>query len=288
MNSFIASHGDLAIEKIAGEESDYEKILAAVESVPFLSLKKLVVVYNLSANQQAVELLDQIAKKVDDRTELIIIESKPDKRSIYYKQLKKITELHEYGELDQNKLADWLVGEATKASAALSNSNAHFLIERSGNNQAALALELEKLVIFNKDISKENIELLITQTYQSTIFNLLDASFAGNPARALKIYDEQRLSKVEPQAIHAMLVWQMHLVALCELAGNKNPSTLASETGLNSYVISKSQQVARRIGREKITKFLSLLRDIDYSSKHQIFNYDEAMRFAIVSLASTD
>lgn len=285
-SSFISEHGDLALERLDGEEVTYEQILGAVESLPFLAAKKMVVVYNLSANKQASENLETLIEKAGDSTDLLIVESKLDKRGVYYKGIKKLKGFEEFNELDEYGLTDWLIKQAEKSGAKLSKSDARYLVERAGSSQAALAHELEKLIQYNPEIARANIELLVNEVPTSTVFNLIDKAFAGDLKAALRIYDEQRAQKVEPQAMLAMLVWQMHVVALCSAAGQKNSSEIASETSLNSFVVGKSQAIAQKMGRTKINKFLELLRDIDYTSKWQTYNYDEAMRFAIVSLAN--
>lgn len=283
--NFVAEHGDLALERLDAEDASYAQILGAVESLPFLASKKMVVVYNLSASKDAAEQLEQLIDRAGDTTDLIIVESKVDKRSVYYKQLKKLKGFEEFNDPDARSLADWLITEAASLGAKLSPGDAQYLVDRVGASQTALASELEKLAQYNTHISRQNIDLLTDQTPTSTIFNLIDTAFSGNLNAALRMYDEQRAQKVEPQAIHGMLVWQMNIVAACSAAGDKNSSQIAAETSFNPYVVGKSQTIARRMGRTKISEFLNLLRDIDYTSKHQTYDYDQAMRFAIVSLA---
>jgi DNA polymerase III delta subunit len=205
---------------------------------------------------------------------------------VYYKNLKKIEGFEEFKDPDPSNLHGWLMSQAKMLGANISHVDATYLIDRVGANQTLLAHEVEKLAQYDLRISRANIDLLTEQTPSSTVFNLIDSAFSGNLALALKLYDEQRAQKVEPQAVHGMLVWQMNIVAVCATAGNKNSHEIATETKLNPYVVGKSQNIARRMGREKISEFLKLLRDIDYASKHKTYDYDQAMRYAIVSLAN--
>ncbi len=84
----MQEHGALAVERLDGEEASYEQIIGAVESLPFLAEKKMVIVQDLSANKQAVEALEQIINLAGDTTDLVVVEPHPDKRAAYYKQLK--------------------------------------------------------------------------------------------------------------------------------------------------------------------------------------------------------
>lgn len=287
VNSFVVKHSDLALERVNGPEASYEHVVGAIESLPFLATKKMVVISDLSANKQASEALEKLLERLPETTDLIIVESKLDKRSVYYKQLKKLTDFQEYNELDENQLVDWLVAQAKINKVELGRNDAQYLVQRAGISQTKLAHELEKLIAYDSKISRKSIDLLVDETPASTIFNLLDSAFSGDLNTALKLYQEQRSQRIEPQAIHALLVWQMHAVSVVESAPeNLSPHEIAQTSGMNPFVVQKSQRIARQMGRSKIAQFMSLLRDIDYKSKRETLDYDEALRFVIVSLAS--
>jgi DNA polymerase III subunit delta len=284
---FVHVHGDLALEKLDGEEATYEQVLGAIESLPFLASKKMVVVHDLSANKQAAESFEQLNERAGETTDLVIVEARPDKRSTYFKQLKKLTDFHEFKEMDEAGLAGWLVQEAEIKGGELSRTDAQYLVRRVGINQMRMSRELEKLIHYDAKVTRRTIDLLTDESPSSTIFNLVDSAFSGDLKNALKLYDEQRKQRVEPQAIHGMLVWQMHAVAVTSAApGNITPDQIAKDSGLSPYVVQKSQRIARQMGRQKILEFMKLLRDIDYRGKHEAMDYDEALRFVIVQLAS--
>ena len=286
-DSFVKEHGDLTLEKLDGAEASRDQIIGAVESLPFLADRKMVVVQDLSANQQASESLEQIIERTNDSTDFVIVESKLDKRGIYYKQLKKLSGFQEFNELDEARLADWLVEEAKGRKAVLNKKDAAYLVERVGTDQMRLSRELEKLRQYDPQIGRHSINKLTDENPSSTIFNLIDSAFSGNLAQALRIYDEQRRQKVEPQAIHGMLVWQMHNVAVTAAApSGMNSAEIAKQSGISPFVAQKSQRIARQMGRRKIIDFMELLRDIDFRSKRETLDYDEALRYAIVTLAA--
>lgn len=280
INMFVREHGDLALEKIEAPDVTYNQISGAVESLPFLAAKKMVVLYDLSLNKDAAEKLEDLIKLAGETTDLIIIETKPDKRGVYYKQLKKLTDFQDFTELDESAMANWLIDQAKALNATLTKADANYLVQRVGANQLRLSNELHKLVQYNTVISRNTITLLTDENPTSTIFNLVDSIFAGNTKQAMRIYDEQRQQRVEPQAIHGMLVWQMHAVAIASVA----PAN-TSDSGLSPFVFQKSQRIARTMGRAKILEFMKLLRDMDYRGKHEVFDFDEALRYAILTLA---
>lgn len=285
-DAFVEEHGDLALEKIDASEVTYEQILGAVESQPFLAARKMVVVREVAQNNDAAEKLDILIERAGDDTDLIIVEGKLDKRAAYYKELKKLSNFEEHNETEAGNVTGWVKQQAELLGGEITEQNARYLVDRVGANQMKLSNELTKLVLFDPKVTRQTIDKLTDENPATTVFNLIDAAFSGNLKRALHLYDEQRQQRVEPQAIHAMLVWQLHAVAVAATAPKDlDPRSVAVQSGLNPFVLQKSQRIAQRMGRADIHESLKLLRDIDYKSKRQTIDYDEAIQYAIVRFA---
>lgn len=282
--AFVNKHGGLALERIDAEESDYQAVLDAVQSVPFLSECKMVVVRGMSNLKLDAQQTEQIISSTSESTDLIIYEPLTDKRTAYYKALKAKTEFEEYNDLDPNELVKWLVTETKKLGGDLSFSDARFTVERVGPNQAQLHSELEKLVLYKPKISRESIELLVEPTPQSKIFDLLEAAFSGNKKKALHLYEDQRAQKVEPQAILAMVAWQLKLMALAKHGQGRTSAQIAKESGLRPYPVGKAQGLASKISEKRISEMVDEALDIDVRGKTTSLDMDEALKTYIVAL----
>jgi DNA polymerase III subunit delta len=256
----------------------------SVGSLPFLTQRKLVILHQPSKQKAFIEHIDAILKEVADTSDVIIIEPKLDKRLSYYKQLKKVTDFREFGELDPNGLARWATEYAKERGGALSAPDARLLIDRVGPYQQLLSSELAKLIAYDSKITKENIELLTEKAPQSTVFELLDAAFSGSAKHAIELYHEQRALKVEPQAIVAMLAWQLHVLALIKTAGGRSADDIAREAKLNPYVVRKTQGLARAIDGTRLKKLLADLLKLDVRSKTSAINLDEALQLYLLQV----
>ncbi|HET9721947.1 MAG TPA: DNA polymerase III subunit delta [Candidatus Saccharimonadales bacterium] len=281
---FIKEHGELAIERIDAEEAEPQAILDAVQSLPFLAARKLVIIRSLGSNKDASGQIEQIIDSAGDSTDLIFYEPSIDKRTSYFKVLKSRTELEDYGELDVQSLAKWLVAEAKNQGGQLGLADANYLVDRVGTDQAQLAAELDKLLIYEPRVSRENIDLLTVRTPQSKVFDLLDAAFAGNKKKALELYEEQRAQKVEPQAIMAMLAWQLRVLALVKFGGQRSPQTIAKEAGMSPYPLIKAQNLARRLDESQIQDLVAEALRIDKLAKTKPIDLDEALKTYITTL----
>lgn len=282
---FVRQHGDLAVEVIDGEEASYEQIISALESVAFLVEKKLVIVQALSSNKEAVEKIEKLIEAAQTGNDLVIVETKLDKRGAYYKYLKKDTDLNEFTELDERELANWLVEEAKARDAKLNFGDAYYLVQRIGANQRVASNELKKLIDYDKQISRSSIDLLTEASPQTNIFNLLDSAFSGDNKKLLKIYDEQRTQGEEPLKIFAMLTWQLHLVALVEAAGDRTDNEIMQASGLKPFTLNKSKSIARRMGRQKIKMTLQRLTQLDKQLKTTSVDADDALKNLLLSIS---
>lgn len=284
VDAFEAEHTDMGLERLDGEEAPYDRMREALESLPFLATRKLVVLNAPSANKEFLEKGVDLLKNLPETTDVIIVEPKPDKRTALYKFLKKSSELQQFNELDENGLARWLVDRAKDSDGNLSQSDARYLVQRVGANQQLLSNELEKLLNYDPKITRATIDLLTDQTPQSTIFDLLDAALGGNTKRALALYEEQRAMKIEPQQIIAMLGWQLHILALVKAGGERDANEIARNAKLNPYVVRKTQGLARNLSLGEVKKLVHYTLVLDIRMKSEPIDADEALTYLFLGL----
>jgi len=286
VRQFLDEHGDMALERLDGEEAPFERLQEALQSLPFLASKKMVVLRSPSANKQFTENAERLLGELPETTDVILVEPKLDKRSSYYKLLKKVTDYREFAELDRAGLARWLVAAAKEQGGSISQGDAMYLVERVGANQLMLGNELKKLLLYDPHITRTTINILTEPTPQSTVFELLEAAFAGRSKQALSLYEEQRALKVEPQQIIAMLAWQLHILALVKTAGDRTPDQIARESKVNPFVVRKSSTIARKLSLVELKTLVADLLLIDSRLKRESLDADEAIRTFLLKVSN--
>lgn len=286
VDNFIAEFSDLAIEKLDGQEADTPHMVEAMESMSFLSSNKLVVLSSPSAQRDFTDNFSKIIDRVPYTTDILIIEPKLDKRSVYAKELKKLTQYHEFNDLDDEDLVRWLVDEVKAQQGSLTSSDARYLVSRVGANQQLLYNELDKLVTYRANIDRQTIDQLTEEVPQSSIFQLLEAAFGGDVAKALKLYDEQRRQKVEPQAILALIAWQLHVLALVATGGGRSDDEIAREAKISPYVVRKSRSIVRSIGGGMVKVLVNKALELDVKLKTVSIDADDALQNFVISIAS--
>ncbi len=286
VNGFVAEYTDMGLERLDGEEASFDRMHEAVQSLPFLATRKLVVLRSPSSNKDFVDKFDTFLQDVADSNDVVLIEPRLDKRLVYYKTLKKQTDFKEYAVLDGNSLARFLTDYAKEQGGVLGGSDARLLIDRVGMNQLTLRHEVDKLLSYNSTIDHKTIELLTDRTPQSSIFELLDAAFSGNSRRAMRLYNEQRALKVEPQQIIAMLVWQLYILSLVKTGINYSSDQIAKEAKISPFTVRKTQNLVRNISLKQLKKHVSELRTFDVRLKSEGLVADEVVQYYLLSLAT--
>jgi len=285
VSDFVAIHTDMALERFDGDDADPAQMRGSLNSLPFLTERKMVILNEPGKQKAFAENIETVLGEVAETTDLIIVEPKLDKRLTYYKTLKKDTDYREFIEMDAHGLARWAVIYAKEQGGGLSDADASFLIDRIGLSQQLLSAELDKLLIYQPQITKANIELLTERTPQSTVFELLDTAFAGNIKRAMELYREQRALKVEPQAIIALLAWQLHALALIKTAGSRSAEDIAKEAKLNPYVVRKTQSLGRGLSLGQVRTMIEGLLELDIKLKSVTIDADEALQLYLIKLS---
>lgn len=282
---FVETYTDMAVERFDGENTPTDRLREALQSLPFLTPRKLVVLREPAQQKDFAEHIADIIQQVPETTDVIIVEPKLDKRLAYYKTLKKLTDFQDHAELDANGLARWAVAYVQERGGSLSAPDARQLVERVGAQQQAIHLELTKLLAYDPAISAQSIEALTTRLPHSTVFALLDAAFHGQPAKTMALYQEQRDLKVEPQAILALLVWQLHTLALVKAAAGKSTDEIAKLARLNPFVVRKSQALARTISLSTLRRYIADLASLDYQLKRTAVDPGEALQNYLLAIA---
>ena len=262
-----------------------EVLIDALSTTPFLTEKKMVIINQLGANKELSEKIARLLDMTAATTDLVLVENNFDSKSALHNYLKKHSTFSNSKELDERELAQWAQDYAKIAGATLSAGNALFLVDRIGRNQLKVAHEIDKLVLFSRDITKEGIEQLVDFTPHSLIFAMLDAALSGNLNKMLSYYEEQKMQGTAPLAILGMITWQLHNLALTQAGAGISVDEITSKTKLKPYSIQKNQASLRSIGPNRLISYIDKAIEVDKKIKTSSVDHDDAIRNLLVSFA---
>lgn len=264
VDNFIKNHGDLSVERFESD-SDKEVVRSALLNLPFLVEKKLIIFDEPSKSKELIENLIEWLVILDEKTDVLIIEPNPDKRTAWYKFLQKHTDLIPCNELDDSSTRKWILEIVKEMGGTIEGRAASVLIDYSGLNQQQLYNDIIKLINYNANITNETVDLLVEPLPQDTIFSLLEALAHGNSNKTLNLYDSLRQSGVDANEILAMLGWQLHTLLLVK----SSLTTKGEDSGLHPYVIQKNLGLVNRLRYKDIEELISLVISAELSIKKE-------------------
>ena len=278
-------YGQESVLVIDCDESEWSDLHQAIDGMSlFGSEEKLVIVRNISSNKDIINRLNDYIEQISSSTHVLIVEPKMDKRSVLYKSIKREGLVTEFSEPKEYELASWVAREVDARGGKISKSDAQFLVDRGGAQQMLLASEMDKLVSYNETVDRDMITLLVEQSINDTIFELLDAVSAGNNKRVMQLYDNLRSNKEQPIYILTMISWQMHILIATHLSGSAPDSVAAKLAGSSPYVIGKARRVVRGLSKQQLATMAKLIADADTALKTQSIDQDQAVKTLILRL----
>lgn len=284
VNAFSARYGDIAVQKLNSEDVNSQNLSDLILAQPFLTDKRMVQIRDLSKNKPVYEEFLKQALNMPDTTDVVLVEDRMDARPKTTATLKQISDFREYVNLEGQELTDWLMSYFEKNGSHIGHKEATYLIDRVGVNQAVLSNEVTKLSLQRAPITQPLIDELTVPSPHSSIFTMLDSIASGNLKGSLKLYEEQKVQGMEPQAILGMITWQLVSLATVATAKGINSDEIASKSSLSPYVVRKNQNLAKKLTKNKLTKMFDLAIEADTKLKTTSSNADKVIAQLITDL----
>jgi DNA polymerase-3 subunit delta len=245
-------------------------IMAAAETLPMMAKLRMVVIRDLAA-MAASELASLVPylERPNPSTVLVGVAGKVDKRLKFFAVAKKKRFLHQ---LDPPRaIGPWIRKEATSRGARMSPRACDRLAEVVGKDLSRIALAIDQLSLYAGDrtIETDDVDELIADTRERSVFELTDAIGEGNLPRAMAAVAslcEQRQSAI---GVVVMLARHMRQLAMCHvaIAEQKPKSALPGFVGAPPFVVDKLMAQARRYDARALAAALGRLHDADRGLK---------------------
>ncbi|PKL31390.1 DNA polymerase III subunit delta [Candidatus Saccharibacteria bacterium HGW-Saccharibacteria-1] len=253
-------------ERISGESLQLSQLPDILMGTSLFATERLVVVRNLGENKSVWPVFGDWMDRVSDDIHLVIIESKPDKRTSTFKALKKAAQVKEFSawtDRDYLVAEKWVVGESDKLGMNLDKKSAQSLVQRVGVDQWQLANALEKLSLVD-DISLDIINDLIEANPVENVFNLFELAIKSDIGKlqgTLEILEQTE----DAYRLFALISTQAFQMAV--IAAASDGDNVAKDFGIHPYVVSKLEQIVKKIGRNNVNKILEIFAEADDDMK---------------------
>jgi DNA polymerase-3 subunit delta len=249
------------------------RIVALAQTLPMLAQRRLIYVRDLAAlpSDDGEAILAYLGRP-NPSTVIVCVASKIDKRIKLYGQLSRKGYLHTLEAPRQ--LAPWLRAEAKEQGVSLDAGAVTRLIDAVGNDLSRLALTVEQLGLYagRRAVTSDDVDELVADTRERTVFELTDAIGAADRGRALAAVAalcDQRESAVGVVVMLARHVRQMSLVYTLR-DGNVPRPSWASSLGVPPFIVDKLISQARAYSPAALATATQQLANADRALKGDI------------------
>ncbi len=255
---------------VDGKGADASRILAAAQTLPMMAARRLVVVRDIGAMAagELAKLVDYLAAP-SETTVLLATAAKVDKRVKFFAAAKKRKFMHELAA--PRNLTPWVKEEARRRGVKLSAAAASRLCDVVGKDLARLSLSIDQLQLYAGDraVEVDDVDDLIAETRERTVFELTDAIGQGDRMRALTalaaLFD-QRQSSI---GVVMMLARHVRQLVLANNAMRRRvpKSDMARALGVPPFIVDKLLGQARRFSPAALDRAMIQLAEADFALK---------------------
>ncbi len=210
--------------------------------------------------------------------------------------IKKVGATVACGQLQGEALTSWIVDECRLAGKAISPETAAVLVETAGSSLIRLGHELQKLTAFvgeRPSVTAQDIQNLVSDLPEDTLFQTVDAVMRGDTDNALLLLSELHRHDPRPQAVagkflailsrQVKLVWQARWLSEQRVSSsnvrNLSPQILEllpTEACITQVAFKAGAifNMAKNWGFTRLTKAQELLLQCDMANKAGADNDD--------------
>ena len=265
------------VDQIQGKGASADQILTAGQTLPMMAQRRLLIVRGLES-MAAAELTKLVPylEEPNPTTVFLAVCGKVDKRIKFFQKAKKLKVLHELSA--PKRVSPWIEAEARRLKVDIERAAVDRLADIIGSDLARLGLALQQLSLYagERSVTVDDVDDLIADTRERSVFELTTAIADRDQLRALKavagLFD-QRQSSI---GVVMMLGRHMRQLGLCQAgqAENMGKGDLAKHVGVPPFVLDKLSQQSRHYSVRAVAQSLTLLGDADRALK----GYDQSTK----------
>jgi len=249
-------------------ETTVDHVLESAETLPMFAERKVVLVKNTPYFQKTKNGLsgkdeDKFLHylKTPSPSSIVIFHSAGDldKRRKVYKAAKKSGKIVDFNKLNDVDFAKWVTKRFKTEGVAVDGVALRYFLEVVGylgkNSDKTLYevnSEIDKLMHYSKEegvLSRAQIDKVIEKSFETNIFELLDALSSGNVTAGLHSIHELLENGEAPLKIISMISRQFRMIYKAKALQSEGHSgnSIASKLAIPGFVATKNVNFARRM-----------------------------------------
>lgn len=276
------------INYIAIDETNYQELIADIETPAFGYEKKLIIARNtglfkkegkrknVAMNQTKEKIanyLQENKKMIEQSVILVFVEEEADSKQILYKAIETCGIVCQFNFQKPIQIEKRIKAICRGYEVEIEDATLRYFIECCGTNMQDVINEIRKLIEYTGKggkIQKQDIDLLTTRKLESIIFDLTDSLGKKDIKKALEVLRNLIYAKEPIQKILITLYNHFKKIYLVKIAiQNKKDITASLNLKPNqAFLATKYKMQANYFKGNEIAEILQSLRDLDYHYKN--------------------
>ncbi len=256
----------------AQEITQLSSVINSAYTHPLVSSKRLIIIKNIEQLKEAdKELLLKYTNQPSLSTILVLDTSLNDLRGEFWQKLSQRAKVSYFKPKQGREVSDWILNEAKKEGKIISLPTVMLLENKIGPDLTALKKTIGQLSLYaypKKEITKEDVELLVGKDYLNGTFDLLRALNKKEVAKTIEILNELWSENKSAPEILGLLAWHFRrLLKVKELMQNKiSKYDLAGQLNIkNNYQLEMILKDAQAFTISRLRQIFKLLAQADLS-----------------------
>ena len=260
------------------ENFSADKLLDSCNQMPFIAEKRLVILKELSKVSEAdKKKIVEYSKSPSPFSVLAIIDNNKNFVSVQGGVI-------DCKSLNFNELGAFIKEKFSSLGTGISQDGLKELIESCSYNLTKIVAEIEKLASYagDKEVSKADVDNLVTKTDDFTIFELSDALSKKESVRAVKLL-ELMLASLEPTMILSLLAGHFRRLFHAKIS-LLSAQELAKLLGVKEFAVTRAKEQAKNFSAVNLKKIIELILNTDYMIKSGQMNAENAIHYLVFSI----
>jgi len=256
----VTDFPDMNISVFYGTQ-DAIGIIAACQTLPMVSKKRLVICHDFKGDSTAFE---NYLKNPSLETVLVFVSEKLPEN------LKKIIpslQLVDCAKLDDDTLTRWITGKLNETNTQIERDAMHLLISYCSRDLMRISRESEKLGAFrlNAVVTASDVKDLVGADEEYKIYELSEAVITKNSQKTADIMTNMLENKMPVVNLLGALYSHFRRLLFCTL--NSQDNELYKKLGVKEYAVTMAQKQAKAFSPKKLKYICDEFHALDYAIK---------------------
>ncbi|MBE5967520.1 MAG: DNA polymerase III subunit delta [Lachnospiraceae bacterium] len=270
-DAILGNNDEMNYSYFEGKDINIKNVAEVVQTLPFFSDKRLVIIENSGLFKSQSELSTMLSG-MPESTIVIFVETEIDKRNKLYKFVKDRGTVSEMNGLDERNLKLFAASLLEQAGKKITISNVAYLLDKTGPDMENIQNEVEKIIGYTMDrtiVTTEDIDTVVTTQITGKIFQMIDAIGSKQQKKALSLYYDLLSVREKPMSILFLITRHFNiLLQIKDLTAKGQASAeIAKKVGVPPFAVGKYKVQERNFTTARLKQALEFATDIEEQVK---------------------